>query len=230
MIVNGVPELWRLQWKALPKPVCDANALWMAITCPCQGFAYGEAGQLDLVRLKNESEIDRLELTPLFERLFFKGNVATVQRWEPREKDFTNLEAVGFESQVHSRPVVKIMNVADYNHDGQATEFFLQTGVKPCGKVMGIVVGVTKRDPRLHVFGTVLNPNKPLVLQRMEWVALLTAAHPGEILDWPCGDHGSESEVDLDITASNGEIQGIRREYACTEAGIRGKLLSEQPF
>ncbi len=230
VVVNGVEEVWRLQWKSPPKPVCDANELWMAITCPCQGFAYGESGQLDLVRLVNGHEVDRLELTPLFDEVPTGQGMAVVQRWKPQEKDFTDLEAVGFESKAHSRPVVTIMKLEDFNHDGQATEFFLQNGTEPCGKATGIVVGLTPKKPHLHAFGTALNPDKPLTMKIWEWKALLASAHTGEILDWRCWDHGSDGETDIELSVSKGDILGIRREFSCTEAGKRDMLLSERPF
>jgi hypothetical protein len=230
IVVDGVSEVWRLQWKSPPTPICDANDLSNAGICPCQGFAYGESGQLDLVRLSKGREIDRLELTPLFDEVPTYEKVAVVQHWPPEEKDFNDVDAVGFALQAHSRPVVKIMNLADYNHDGQSTEFFLQTGTLPCGKATGIVIGITPTNPRLHAFGTVLNPTMPLIMKVWEWKALLASAHPGEVVDWRCFDHASETETDLELSVSKGEIQGIQREFSCTEAGTRDKLLSEKPF
>lgn len=34
--------------------------------CPCSGFALGETGVLDLVRLRQCREYDRMKLNPLF--------------------------------------------------------------------------------------------------------------------------------------------------------------------
>ena len=64
VLVNGVMETWQLRWKSPPKPVCESNE--EAAACPCMGFAFGESGELDLVRRRNNVEIDRLELTPFF--------------------------------------------------------------------------------------------------------------------------------------------------------------------
>lgn len=120
------------------------------------------------------------------------------------------------------------MHFGDYNHDGNPTAFFLQTGVEPCGKILGIVVGVTPTHPRLHAFGTALHPNEPLVMHRKEWEALLGSRGPTEVLDWPCGDHGSDTETDLELSATNEGIHAVRREFACTETGKRGRLLYEK--
>ena len=230
IVVNGVPEIWRLEWKMPPKSACGPEDLESAITCPCSGFAYGESGQLDVMRSVNDHEIDLLELTPLFDKVLADQGGAIVQRWGLQEKDSEQVESEAFVTRVRARPVVKIMHFADYDHDGNSTEFFLQTGVEPCGKISGIVVGLNRTHPRLHAFGTTLHPDKPLVMQKREWEALLKAAGPIEVLDWPCGDHGSEIESDMKLNVTNGGIQAIRREFECTETGSRGRFLREQIF
>jgi hypothetical protein len=193
IVVNGIPEVWRLQWKSPSKPACEAEDFESSYSCPCSGFAYGEVGQLDLVRIVNGRELDRLELTPLFEETDANQGGAIVQRWKFDVEDLKRSESEDFVAQVHARPVVTIMNFADYNHDGHSTEFFLQTDTYPCGKTAGVVIGLTPDNPRLHIFGTALHPDKPLVLQKREWVALLNANNAIEVVDWPCGDHGSET-------------------------------------
>ncbi len=231
IIVNGAAELWRLEWETAPKPACGAEGNSDSITCPCSGFAYGESGQLDLVRVAAGHEIERLKLTPYFEDTPTEGgHSAVVQRWELQSKDNDEAGSKEFAAQVSHRPVVNVMQFADYNHDGMATEFFLQTESLPCGKHAGIVIGLTRAIPRLHVFGTVLHPDKPLVLQKTEWDSLLKRPGGGETLDWACGDHGSDVETYVELHASNGNIQGIRRNYKCTEDGKRGSLQSEKPF
>jgi hypothetical protein len=228
IVVNGISEQWRLEWKTTPKPSCALGDASSAASCPCTGFAYGESGQLNLVRLTNGREIDRLDLTPFFDGESPDQGAATLQRWEPQEKDLDELGSDSFVAHVRARPLAKIMRFADYNHDDASTEFFLQTGVEPCGKTVGIVVGVTPSQPRLHAFATGNHPEKPLVMQRKDWDALLKADGSTEIMDWPCGDHGSETETDMTLSAPNGGIRAVRREFECTKSGNRGRLLHEQ--
>jgi hypothetical protein len=174
--VNGVIETWELEWKAAPRPECEPNEI--SLTCPCTGFAYGEAGDLDVVRLRGGIEIERLRLTPFFSD--FDGE-AIVQRWQADYKnDFKNSEREDFPIVVSRRPTVQLMYFSDYDHDGWETEFYLQTKALPCGKSYGIVIGLSKRDPRLHVFGTASNPIKPLPMQKREWEALRNASAPIE--------------------------------------------------
>ena len=152
---------------------------------------------------------------------------AIVQKWPVEEKDFADFSH-DISERVRMRPIVKIMRFADYNHDGNSTEFFLQTGVAPCVKTLGIVIGVTPKNPKLHVFGSMTNPGKPLVLRKTEWEALRKTTGPVEVLDWPCGDHGSERDVYMTLRTINGAIQAVRREFDCNEDGKRGRLLNEE--
>lgn len=121
-----------------------------------------------MVRSKEGHEIERLELTPLFDEVPADQGGAVLARWEVQEKDFEKQKSdpEAFLTQVRARPLVTVMRFTDYNHDGNSTEFFLQTGVEPCGKTTGIVVGVTPILPRLHAFGTALHPDKPLIMQK----------------------------------------------------------------
>src|ERR1700722_6318312 len=127
ILVNGVTETWQLMWTSPPKPMCEPNDV--SLTCPCIGFAYGEAGDLVLIRMRNREEIDRLQLTPLFEKDFIeRGIFAIVQRWQPDySKDFEASSKNNFTALVAKRPIVQIMHFADYDHDGHKTEFYLQT-------------------------------------------------------------------------------------------------------
>lgn len=228
VVVDGATETWRLQWTATPAPYCGANESDLALTCPCIGFAYGEAGDLYLTRLRNGTEIDRLHLTPLFG----ESPAAVVQHWPADyERDFELSERDDFSKIVGQRPTVQIMRFADYDHDGRATEFYLQTESAPCGKSLGVVIGLSKYNPKLHVFGTVSNPKKPLYLQKGEWEALRDArSAPVKVLDWACGDHGSPTETDVQLHWSAEGVDGVRREYTCPSEGQTRQLISENPL
>ncbi len=226
IVVDDIREVWRLQWKSPPKSACGPEP--DSLSCPCSGFAYGESGQLDLVRIVDGREVDRLELTPLFEKVFADQDGAIVQRWDVHDTDLNEPHTEEFAARVGTRPIVEIMHFADYDHDGKSTEFFLQTDTEPCGKVTGMVIGLSQRNARLHAFGTALHPDKPLVMHKTAWQALIGSHGPIDVLDWPCGDHGSEIEARLELRAGNKGIRVIRREFKCTETGARGRLLSER--
>ncbi len=214
VVVNGVSETWRLQWKSAPEPYCEAQdktQFWA--TCPCSRFAYGEKGDLHLVRIRSGTEVERLRLTPLFTET---DDQAAIQRWPEQRDDLELSKRPDFSAIVSRRPVVQVMDFGDYDHDGNSTEFFLQTDAGPCGHHSGIVVGVSTNNPRLHVFGTVRRPRKPLYLEPDEWEKLRKASSaPVIVTHIQCGDHGSESEIDVRLNWSIEGIDGTRLEYSC---------------
>jgi hypothetical protein len=228
IVVDGAQETWRLQWAAPPKLYCGADERDISLTCPCMGFAYGEVGDLYAVRLRDGVEIDRLRLTPLFG----EHPAAVVQRWAADdERDFKLSQRDDFEVIVSKRPTVQVMRFADYDHDGKSTEFYLQTEAAPCGKSLGVVIGLSTDNPRLHAFGTVSNPQKPLYMQEREWEALHHASSvPVKVLDWTCGDHGSPTETDLELRWSTQGIDGVRREYTCPSKNETRSPISETPL
>lgn len=180
------------------------------------GFAFGEGGHLTLVRIRDGTEIDHLDLTPFFEEEFGgEGRIAIVQRWAADyDKDFEALDRQDFSALVAKRRIVQVMQFSDYDHDGWRSEFYLQTEAAPCGRSVGVVIGISKRHPHLHVFGTVSKPDKPLYMQKAEWNALGRAPGPIEVVDWPCGDHGAETETRLRLRWTPEGVDGTRREYS----------------
>lgn len=231
VLVDGVKETWQLRWASPPKPWCDIlDGGWE--TSPCAGFTYGEEGKLDLVRYRNDHEYERLHLTPFFTG--FPGHEAVVQRWPYRGDDidrgipFKNSpEETALVSRVRARPTVKIISLADYDHDGNATEFYLQT-YAIAGHRYGIVVGVSTATPHLHAFGTAIHPDVPLVLQPKEWEALRTARGAVRVMDWKCPDHGAETDTEYEIEAAPKGISVISREYAECGKESRRLLHEEQ--
>jgi hypothetical protein len=228
IVVDEATETWRLLWAATPVPYCGANEAEVSLTCPCMGFAYGESGDLYVTRLRDGIEVDRLRLTSQFG----EHPAAVVQRWAADdERDFKLSERDNFELIVSKRPIIQVMNFADYDHDGKRTEFYLQTEAAPCGKSVGVVIGLSTDNPRLHVFGTVSNPGKPLYLQKREWEALRDASSaPVKVLDWACYDHAAPTETDLELRWSAQGIDGVRREYTCPSKNETRTLISEIPL
>lgn len=223
VMVDGVSEIWRLEWMTPPKPACEPND--DSLNCPCVGFTYGEAGVLDLVRLRYGTEIDRLPLTPLFTGEA-PSEGAVIQRWGiDYDKDFKDSKRRDFPLLVSKRPTVQVMHLGDYDHTGWKNEFYVQSEAFAC-KADGFVVGVSKRNPRLHVVGTASSPGKPLYLNYREWEALRGASGPIEVLDWECGDHGAEVETTVRLRWASNGIAVSQRTYTCPPDR---KLIQEEP-
>lgn len=154
-----------------------------------------------------------------------------VQRWPKNDKTDFNLRKEDITKLVSKRPIVQLMQFEDYDHDGKRTEFYLQTEAAPCGKSVGVIVGITTNHPGLHVFGRVENPTKPLYLQKHEWKALRDASSGSvDVLDWSCGDHGAETETRVYLQWSAKGIDGKRREYTCPSDHETKKLIKESPL
>lgn len=229
--VDGRAEDWVLKWSGPVKPVCPALEPAQA-TCLCAGFAYGDQGHLILERQRAGSIVDTLNLSALFadyDNPADEGNAALVRL--PRAPgdpvdaidDPDTLRA--FESALRTRPPVDVMTLADYAQDGMQASFLLQVGNEPCGKREMALVGVSRRQPRLHVFSSTGHPERPLVLQDGAWAAVLATGGRATFTDWTCGDHGSETEREQIIHAHAGTLSVQANTYACQKDGARGPLL-----
>lgn len=232
VIVDGVQERWSLEWETPPVSACGPDEEdWL--TCPCHGFTFGEAGYLNLVRKRKGYKNEIFSLTGLFR---YENNPmpgrAVLKRWDRKESDNSgDSGSPKFVSRVKSRPRARIMHLNDYDHDGRATEFILQTGTLPCGKEMSVVVGLSRNKNYLHVFTSLKNPEAPLILQRWQWESLAKSKTAVKVVQWPCGDHGSGHEVEYELKADNGSICAAKRVYECSDNDLqRGALKESREF
>jgi len=233
--VDGQPEIWQLVWDGQPETVCGPDEVYMAITCPCSGLAYGEAGKLSLRRLRDGQEIDHLDLGAFFGRFdgpSFPSGLSSVQRWPTDDKDFDREENgdPDLVAEIKRRPAPVIMKFADYDRDGAATEFLLQAGTLPCGKLQFLALGVSKENPKLHALTTSTHPDRPLYMLPEAWQALATRPSPSVVPNWSCGDHGNPNREELMVAARDGKIQGKLRTFSCPEDGTPEKLLEEEDW
>jgi hypothetical protein len=232
VVVGDSHETWSLEWESPPALAChpdDDLGGWS--TCSCDGFAFGERGELDLVRRRSGQLIERLPLTPFFHvQIVPWGAVAILARWPVEEDDLKRElgDDDAWVEAIKSRPSVDAMRLADYDHDGQATEFVLQLATAPCGKRLAIVVGVTRQQPKLHAFGTAEHPNVPLLLQVENWDALAQSEGATTVVEWACGDHGSDDETAISLRTDAKGMHATQLRYACTDDDSRGKLIGKE--
>lgn len=232
----GQQEVWKLMWTTSPGMTCGADDLVLAGSCPCGGVAYGEFGDLVVLRERHGRVIDRLNLTPLFathtspEPGRYSGQ-AFLQRRPLRFSD--RLRAVHHDpallDDMKTRPATEILNWQDYDHDGQASEFLLQVAAGSCGSRELVAVGTSLRQPRLHVLTTVDHPELPLVLPLPAWQQLRDSATPTEIAVRSCGEQGSTTRLLLRVSAENGGIYVREREFSCPASGEAPKELRNAP-
>src|SRR5262245_30320924 len=113
--VGSASERWLLVWRAAPAPACmPRDEGWSS--CACHGFAFGEMGQLDLLRKIPGHPDEALPLTPLFDdgenpatQRMLHG--AVLQRWPVLEADYAHMDDTSraFEESVRSRAAASVM-------------------------------------------------------------------------------------------------------------------------
>jgi hypothetical protein len=230
--INGASETWRLVWDAPPATVCGPEDVSLATTCPCSGLAYGEYGKLSLVRTRDGREVERMDLRPLFGQFDDPDDkvagLAYATRWPLAQTD-ADREARhdgGLIADIKRRPAPVIMTFADYDRNGAATEFLLQVGTLPCGKNQFAAIGVAG-DGRLRALSSAAHPDAPLTMPLGAWQALAKSDGPTVVPTLTCGDHGSDSRVELVVSAAKGVIRVKSREYSCPAKGKSEKLIQE---
>jgi hypothetical protein len=205
--VDGVDEAWRLEWRHPPLPECMSDDWY---TCPCAGFELGEKGDLDLVRQKPNAPEERLSLDALYE-----DRDAKLPRWAPTQAERDTL-AVPSQASLQTRPLVQVMKLGDYDHDGRATEFVLQIAAFPCGHTTSVVVGIDKNNPKLHIFSSVEQPKDWLTLEsRSDWEKV-RGQLPVTLVEVSCGDHGADQEEGVQISA---DAKGLHAEHKTKPCG-----------
>lgn len=222
--VDGKKETWRLVWQVPPTLDCVAPKEWW--TCVCNGFAFGESGVLDLVRVRADGSEDRLAL-----------GERTVQRWIPTKAEsdaamHTGLSEDGAESDgglgmtreaLAGHAVARIMKIGDYDHDGRATEFVFQVGAGPCWHRHAVLVGLERGRDELHVFvdeETEVDPDPSvptdpeITLAPSDW-ELAKSGLPRTFTRVPCGDHGATEAELLTLTRGPKGLRAKRSTRRC---------------
>lgn len=219
--IGGAAEEWRLVWGETPQRVCEPEDIGAA-TCPCMGIAYGEYGHLGLQRWQAGNLTEDLPLGPLYGAFdgpgeIPQGMIPLRRKLLDDARDHGRGERAPDElaAEVARRPDAAAMQFADYDHDGVASEFLLNVGTLPCGKLQFVAVGVSRAEPRLHAFGTAAHPDRPLAMPRHAWEALRRDASRQRVVTWDCDDHMSEVHTELEISATAGRISAKNLSFAC---------------
>jgi hypothetical protein len=221
VVVAGKKERWRLEWQAAPTYDCFQ---W---SCPCEGVRYGERGPLTLVRAREGAAEQRLDL----------GERA-LQRWPVLEADGLQLRPSIEETLplIRERPVVGILQLGDYDHDGREAEFVLDRGSYPCGAHAAIVIGAFGKDDALGILSVAGHPDLPIVLNgRSQWETLRRAgaaelARGVELKQYGCGNHGSGEEVAYIVRRTAAGFGVTVRRYLCDASFKRRDVFQTTPY
>jgi hypothetical protein len=206
VVVDGVTETWRLEWIRPPLPAC-MDSTWE--TCACAGFSFGEKGDLDLVRVRPGAHDERLHLSPLFD-----DGDARLPRWVVTPEDRSSAAKKPSVADIQKRELVPVMKLADYDHDGRATEFVLQVAAYACGHTPSILVGITKTRG-LHAFPAGDKPNEPLTLDSVaDWEKVKTKL-PLTLAAIKCGDHGATEETSIQVVKTDAGLRSTEAKRPC---------------
>lgn len=233
--VAGQQEVWKLVWIGQPRSFCGPEDPEMAMTCPCSGWAYGGYGRLQLQRQRGGKVVDTLELGPLFGDALPVSNAADLagMPWRPMyDRDWMSVEGppdAATLSEIRRRPGLRIIDLADYDHDGVASEFLVQVDTLPCGKHLYAAVGISRLNPKLHALSSTGHPERPLIMPGQVWEALRQFPASRWTPTWECDDHGSEVHTDLQTSARGGRLTVRNRAIEC-HGPREGKLSSDEPF
>ena len=223
--ISGVKEQWTLRWEAPPKPYCDIPE--DAMTCPCDGFGYGEAGSLSLIRERAGLPKEKLLLDPMFSDGTGPSTSSILLKTPYQEVD-GGYSGDQIKEELTKRKPSTIMDIKDFNQDGLAAEFVLQVNAGPCGHQQGVLLGVDVKGGPLKVFGGAANPGAPLVLEYSSWFNFLMKSS-FDSLEFGCGDHGSEDEMVIHLSIKDGAFVAEEEVFDCTgKDGMRGKSISKK--
>jgi hypothetical protein len=141
--------------------------------------------------------------------LFGEGG-ARMRRWPVTKADTGKPDV----AELELRPIETVIKLADYDHDGRATEFILVVGSEPCGHTPSVLVGISKDNAKLHAFGTAEKPSEPLTLERPADWERLRAAGSAELTMVACGDHGADTETKVRVRA-DGQLHATESNRKC---------------
>jgi hypothetical protein len=126
-------------------------------------------------------------------------------------------------AQLTDHAVARILKIADYDHDGRATEFVLQVAAGPCGHTQAVLVGLERPNDQLHVFvddtpDPDSDPNAPsdqeITLAPSEWEKARVAL-PRTFTRVPCGDHGATQAELLTLTRGPNGLRAKKHTRHC---------------
>jgi hypothetical protein len=158
---------------------------------------------------------------------------AQLPRWPVLDGDFelSERDPKALAVSLTTRKLVKIMKIADYDHDGWATKFPLQVCSVPAGTRLAILVGTSRRQPKLHAFGTVLHPNQPLYIRAQQWDELLNEkTTPLRVVVLSCGNHGSEEQWEYELRTDQKGIHATKFVYSCGDGFSPDPLKAREEF
>jgi hypothetical protein len=139
---------------------------------------------------------------------------AILPAWSSEKGDADVTDDATLAKLVQSRKLISVLDLQDYDHDGYATEFVLPVGGVGCAFHGSVAVGISRKQPVLHVLGTAKHPDTPRVLSSRGW-QVLRSRGTGTYVDVECGFRGADVQVEVELKTDLAGIHVAVLEYAC---------------
>jgi len=206
VVVDGVEEIWRVRFVTPSRaPAAIPEGEW---TCPDGFYARFDRGRAVLERLRDGVVIDRFH-TPC--EVLGEDHGCSTELLIPWHIDPSVHDRPVPGSTVERLPWITFLDLADYDHDGRATEVAIDVGHLVCGHSNSVVVGITRDNARLHVLHWA--NGERMALPRGSWAwDEVRARSRGEMVTWGCGDHGYDGEERLRWWPSGGRLDAETRD------------------
>ncbi len=200
VMVDGVEEIWRVRFvtpSRAPEPIPEGE--W---TCPDGFYARFDQGRAVLERLRGATVIDRFH-NPC--EVLGEDHGCSTELLIPWHVDPSSRDRPLPAATVARLPWITFLDLADYDHDGRATEIAIDVGHLVCGHSNSVVVGITRDNARLHVLQWANEGRMALTSGHRAWDEV-RARPRGEMVTWGCGDHGSDGEERLRWWPAGGRL------------------------
>jgi hypothetical protein len=189
VMVDGVMEEWRVRFispsGAYPSIPPDE---WNCIESFYNHFDRGDAV---LERLRDGVVIERIDHLPCAEGSYMPCPYSLLIPRHAVPYPFDEASATA--ATLEHLPWITWLDIADYNHDGQATEFAVNVGRIACAVQVSLVVGVTRDRPRFHVLRWANGDTMSNAVDQTWWDDVRDRSR-GEHVSIACGDHGYPGE------------------------------------
>ncbi|MFV3127595.1 hypothetical protein [Niveispirillum sp. KHB5.9] len=224
LTLDGREEVWQLVWTGPVRDFCEAVSPEMAMTAPCASLAARETGRLSLRRMRDGTVIDRFDPGPAFEKATatVEAGLSVLPRRAAPDNEYERwLEDEGrFVSAAEQRPPLSVMRFGDYDRDGRAVEFLLQTDAEPQGKPLYAAIGLPAGIDRLGFLRSAGRPDRTLVMGARAWMTLRDQGGPATVTRRACGEQGARTRSDYLLSAANGRIDVTLRDSACPNGPV----------
>lgn len=196
-------ETWTLAWIGNTQQVCGLESE-VYESCLCEGFRFGQTGNLMLYRSINGKTIDSLKMPPHED-----------YENESQYSQYDQKLYISDSSHLKSLQKRSILQLRDYVNDGHSKIFpYLIGSGAPCGHSKWVLIGTTKKNQKLHILN---NQNSNVIFDGKDAVISLATRDTFVQNTIPCGDHAAEFNTKTVYIKYKGNISSESYNISCLD-------------